>query len=58
MRKIEGEYPVEYWPKASYKARIEELNGELVVLDEKFRWLITREDGTEYILRPEPEEEV
>lgn len=29
---------------------------QLKVIDEKFRWIVTREDGTEYIARPQEAE--
>jgi hypothetical protein len=35
-----------------FKAYTDEHKAELRAIDGHFRWVITREDGTEYIVRP------
>lgn len=52
MQEVFGEFPVEYCAPEDFVAKTRELNAEIVVYEGKFRWIVTREDGSQYFIRP------
>lgn len=50
------DYPISYIPDNEYVSFIKSIpqsRKELVSIDEKMRWLITLEDGSKNVIRPE-----
>ena len=50
---METEFEVRYVPDAEFKAYVDSHKWELIGYEGKTRWLITEDDGTKYIIRPD-----